>query len=52
MSIGTLADYVSVGDRFITSPYLQNLCVPMGMHIGMVGLYAGIAKALTRYEIG
>jgi hypothetical protein len=24
----------------------------MGMHIGMIGLYAGIIKALTRYEIG
>jgi len=24
----------------------------MGMHIGMIGLYAGIIKALTRYGIG
>jgi hypothetical protein len=24
----------------------------MGTHIGRVGLYAGIAKALTCYEIG
>jgi hypothetical protein len=28
------------------------LYVPMGTHIGRVGLYAGIVKALTRYEIG
>jgi hypothetical protein len=28
------------------------LCVPMGTHIGRVGLYAGNAKTLTRYEIG
>ena len=28
------------------------LCVPIGTHIGRVGLYAGNAKALTRYEIG
>jgi hypothetical protein len=35
-----------------TSDVSNTLCVPMGMHIGMVGLYAGIAKALTCYEIG
>jgi len=28
------------------------LCVLMGTHIGRVGLYAGIIKALTCYEIG
>jgi hypothetical protein len=28
------------------------LCVPMGIYIGRIGLYAGNAKALTRYEIG
>jgi hypothetical protein len=26
--------------------------VPIGIHIGRIGLYAGNAKALTRYEIG
>ena len=35
-----------------TSNVSNILCVPIGMHIGMVGLYAGIAKALTCYEIG
>jgi hypothetical protein len=28
------------------------LYMPMGTHIKKVGLYAGIAKALTCYEIG
>jgi hypothetical protein len=28
------------------------LCVPMGTYIKRVGLYAGITKVLTCYEIG